>query len=130
LTKEGIRFVNRQSGSGTRVWLDAQLNRAGIDPSRIEGYQDEKMTQFEVARAVSKDQADVGLGVETAALSFGLDFQLLTTERYDLVIPAEKWELDTVKILRNWLNSSQVKTEINNLGGYDTAQTGAVTWVS
>jgi molybdate-binding protein/DNA-binding transcriptional regulator YhcF (GntR family) len=130
LTKKGVRFVNRQSGSGTRVWLDAQLNRAGIDPSRIEGYQDEKMTQFEVARTVSKNQADVGLGVETAALSFGLDFQLLTTERYDLVIPAEKWELETIKSLRNWLNSPQAKAEINSLGGYDTAQTGTVTWVS
>ena len=130
LTKKGVRFVNRQQGSGTRVWLDAQINHAGIDPSSIEGYQDEKMTQFEVARAVSKGQADVGLGVETAALSFSLDFELLTTERYDLVIPAEKWELETVKTLRNWLNTSQAKKEIHNLGGYDTAQTGTVTWVS
>lgn len=130
LPQKGIRFVNRQQGSGTRVWLDAQLHHAGIAPSRIEGYQDEKMTQFEVARAVSKSQADVGLGVETAALSYGLDFHLLTTERYDLVIPAEKWEMETVKALRNWLNTSQAKKEINDLGGYDTTQTGAVTWVS
>jgi putative molybdopterin biosynthesis protein len=130
ITKKGIRFVNRQQGSGTRVWLDAQLNHIGIKPSKIEGYQDEKMTQFEVARAVSKGQADVGLGVETAALSYGLDFQLLTTERYDLVIPYEKWELETVKTLRKWLNTPQAKAEINSLGGYDTTQTGTVTWVS
>jgi molybdate-binding protein/DNA-binding transcriptional regulator YhcF (GntR family) len=130
LTKKGVRFVNRQQGSGTRVWLDAQLNHAGLDPSIIEGYQDEKMTQFEVAREVSKGRADVGLGVETAALSYGLDFQLLTTERYDLVIPVEKWDWETVKTLRNWLNTPQAKAEINNLGGYDTTQTGAETWIS
>jgi molybdate-binding protein/DNA-binding transcriptional regulator YhcF (GntR family) len=130
LTKAGIRFVNRQSGSGTRVWLDAQLHRAGIDPSSITGYQDEKMTHSEVARAISKGQADVGLGVETAALSFGLDFKLLTTERYDLVIPAEKWELTSMQALRQWLETSQAKTSINSLGGYDTSQTGAVKWVS
>jgi putative molybdopterin biosynthesis protein len=47
LAKPGIRFVNRQQGSGTRVWLDAQLHRAGIDTSRIAGYQDEKMTYNE-----------------------------------------------------------------------------------
>lgn len=130
LARAGIRFVNRQPGSGTRVWLDAQLQRAGLDPSAISGYSDEKMTHSEVARAISKGQADVGLGVETAALSFGLDFKLLTTERYDLVIPAETWEMDTVQALKGWLDSPQAKAAIHNLGGYDTTQTGMISWVS
>ncbi len=130
LAQSGIRFVNRQQGSGTRVWLDAQLHRAGIVPSTIVGYQDEKMTHSEVARAVSKGLADVGLGVETATLSFGLDFKLLTTERYDLVIPSEKWELDSVKALREWLETDQAKIAINHLGGYDTSHTGTTVWVS
>jgi molybdate-binding protein/DNA-binding transcriptional regulator YhcF (GntR family) len=130
LAKAGIRFVNRQQGSGTRVWLDAQLHCAGIDPSGIIGYQDEKMTHSDVARAVSKGQADVGLGVETAALSFGLDFLLLTTERYDLVIPSEKWEMASVQALKGWLATPQAKAAINNLGGYETSQTGIMTWVS
>jgi molybdate-binding protein/DNA-binding transcriptional regulator YhcF (GntR family) len=130
LARSGIRFVNRQQGSGTRVWLDAQIHRAGIDPFNISGYQDEKMTHSEVARAISKEQADVGLGVETAALSFGLDFKLLTTERYDLVIPSEKWELESVQALKRWLDTSQAKAAINNMGGYDTKETGVITWVS
>jgi molybdate-binding protein/DNA-binding transcriptional regulator YhcF (GntR family) len=130
LAQPGIRFINRQQGSGTRVWLDAQLHRAGINPSSIIGYHDEKMTHSEVARAIGKGQADLGLGVETAALSFDLDFKLLTTERYDLVIPFEKWELESVQVLRAWLDTSQAKAAINNLGGYDTSQTGAITWVS
>jgi len=130
LTKKGVRFVNRQQGSGTRVWLDAQLRRAGIDPGSIEGYSNEKMTHSDVARAISKGQADVGLGVETAALSFGLDFQLLTTERYDLVIPAENWDHEACQALYAWLNTAQARAAIYNLGGYDTAGTGAVRWVS
>jgi putative molybdopterin biosynthesis protein len=130
LARRGVRFINRQQGSGTRVWLDAQLHRLDINPSDIVGYQDEKMTQFEVAHTVSKGQADVGLGVETAALSFGLDFKMLTTERYDLVIPAEKWELDSVQALKLLLETDQTKVTINNLGGYATSQTGTVTWVS
>lgn len=130
LAQAGIRFVNRQQGSGTRVWLDAQLHRLGIALSSISGYQDEKMTHSEVARAISNRQADVGLGVETAALSFGLDFQLLTTERYDLVIPTEKWELESVQALKRWLDTAQAKAAITNMGGYDTRETGSVTWVS
>ena len=68
--------------------------------------------------------------METAALSFGLDFILLATERYDLVIPSEKWELEAVQALKSWLDTDQAKTAINNLGGYDTTATGAVRWVS
>ncbi|MEW6402281.1 MAG: substrate-binding domain-containing protein [Chloroflexota bacterium] len=130
LTKPGIHFINRQQGSGTRVWLDAQLHRAEIEPSQISGYRDERMTHSEVARSISRGEANVGLGVQTAALSFGLDFELLTTERYDLVVHAEKWDLESVQTLHNWLETAQAKAAINNLGGYDTAQTGMVTWVS
>lgn len=130
ISRTNLRFVNRQQGSGTRIWLDAQLARAGINPTTVNGYTDEKKTHSEVARAISKGQADVGLGVETAALSFGLDFKFLTTERYDLVIPSDKWEMDSIQALRDWINSSQAKEAINNLGGYDTSATGTVTWVN
>lgn len=129
LNKAEVRFVNRQPGSGTRVWLDAQLHALGMDPSCINGYEDEKMTHYEVARAVSRHLANAGLGVETAASSFGLDFQLLTTERYDLVIPADKWELDSVQALKRLLESEQAKSAIANLGGYQTDQTGQVDWI-
>jgi putative molybdopterin biosynthesis protein len=130
LTKPDVHFANRQQGSGTRVWLDAQLRSLKINPANISSFDEEKMTHSDVARAISKGQANAGIGVETAALSFGLDFKLLTTERYDLIIPAEKWELESVRTLKNWLNTKQAKSAINNLGGYDTAQTGTVTWVS
>lgn len=130
LAKSGVRFVNRQPGSGTRVWLDAQLHRGGIDPASIAGFADERMTHSEVARAVSKGQADVGLGVETAALAFGLDFVQLTTERYDLVIPAEKWKMEAIQALRRWLDTPQAKAAIHHLGGYDVTATGTLSWVS
>ena len=130
LSNPGVRFVNRQQGSGTRVWLDAQLHRQGIDPKAISGYSNEKMTHSEVARSIQNDQANIGLGVETAALTFGLDFKLLTTERYDLVIPAENWELASIRSLRDWLSSPDAKTAIANLGGYETGQTASVRWIS
>ena len=130
LTKGGARFVNRQQGSGTRVWLDAQLSRAGIDPGQIRGVENEKMTHSELANSISKGLADVGLGVETAAISFGLDYQHLTTERYDLVIPADKWELESVQALTRWLQTAEAKESISSLGGYETEETGSVRWFS
>ena len=44
LVKPGVVFVNRQMGSGTRVWLDAKLTGLRIETSRINGYNNEKNT--------------------------------------------------------------------------------------
>lgn len=130
LTKVGVRIVNRQQGSGTRVWLDAQMRRAGINPSNIAGYDDEKMTHSDVALAISNGSANIGLGVESAALAFGLGFKKLVTERYDLVIPADKWEMESIQALKRWLIMPQSKSAISSLGGYDTHQTGKITWIT
>lgn len=124
-----LRFINRQQGAGTRVWLDAQLRRLGIDHALIVGYGGEVATHGEVASAVAEGRADAGLGVETAALSYGLDFVPLTTERYDLVVPDEIWPSEPVQALVAWLASTAAREAIGGLGGYETGQTGAVSWI-
>jgi molybdate-binding protein/DNA-binding transcriptional regulator YhcF (GntR family) len=129
LGQSGVRFVNRQPGSGTRVWLDAQLRQRKIDPHQIEGFEQELPTHSEVARAVAEKRADVGLGIQTAALSFELDFEFLTTERYDLAVPAEGWTASPTKALQEWLCSPKAKSILKKMGGYDTSETGKVTWV-
>jgi len=86
-------------------------------------------THADVARASTSRRADVGLGVETAALTYGLDFIPLTTERYDLAIPAEVWRSEAVQALAGWLDSDEAKTVLNDLGGYETQATGQVEWV-
>lgn len=125
----GLQFINRQSGSGSRVWLDASLRQAGIEPVQINGYQDAKMTHSEVADAIAKGKADVGLGLEASARSYSLDFVLLTRERYDLVIPQNTFESEPIQALLNWLNGAKVKEGIQDLGGYDTSKTGQIEWV-
>jgi putative molybdopterin biosynthesis protein len=129
LLSPSLRFVNRQSGSGSRVWLDANLRRAGIDAKQIAGYQDEKMTHSEVADAISIGQADVGLGLEASARSYALDFVLLTSERYDLVMPLNIFETEPIQALVTWLGGSIAKESIQNLGGYETSTTGQIEWV-
>ncbi len=50
LAGAGVRLVNRQAGSGTRVWLDAQLKALGIQPESLEGYEREVLTHHERRR--------------------------------------------------------------------------------
>jgi molybdate-binding protein/DNA-binding transcriptional regulator YhcF (GntR family) len=125
----GLRFVNRQRGAGTRVWLDAHLHRLGVAPQELPGYEQEKCTHSEVAQTIAEGQADVGLGVEAAALAFGLQFVPLTLERYDLVIPAPVWESAPIQALTGWLATEAAKAEMIALGGYDLRETGRVQWV-
>ena len=129
LAAGGLRFANRQPGSGTRVWLDAKLAELAIDPARIAGYDYTFATHTAVAQAVAAGQADAGLGVETAALAFGLHFQHLARERYDLVIPEPCWASGGVQAMAQWLASDSGQRTVSALGGYDTAETGSLRWV-
>jgi molybdate-binding protein/DNA-binding transcriptional regulator YhcF (GntR family) len=129
LTRPGLRFVNRQSGSGTRVWLDIALRKAGIESSHVSGYQTEKLTHSAVAQAVAEGAADAGIGLEGAARSYGLDFLFLTHERYDLVALQSVMETPPMEALGEWLKASSTRQLIESLGGYDTSSTGQVEWV-
>lgn len=82
LAREGLRFVNRQSGSGTRMLLDALLKNEDVDPAAINGYRHEEFTHSAVAALLGSGAADVGFGVEAAAARFDLAFVPLATETY------------------------------------------------
>ncbi len=129
LARPGLRYVNRQSGSGTRVWLDAALMRLELAPQQIEGYADEKATHAEVARAIAEGLADFGLGLEAAAVAFRLDFIFLVQESYDLVFPAEALEREQLRSLVDWLSTDLAHLQLGALVGYNTSQTGALQWV-
>jgi putative molybdopterin biosynthesis protein len=124
LARPGVQFINRQQGSGTRVWLDAQLRRLSIDPRQIAGFKDERMTHSAVARAVAEGKADAGLGLETAAQAYGLSFVFLNLERYDLVMLAETARQSPVQQFVGWLASAEGKQFVDQRVGYDSQVSG------
>lgn len=126
LPRPGVRFVNRQTGSGTRVWLDANLARLKIDVAQIQGYTDERQTHSDVARAIAEGEAAAGLGLKQSAMAYSLDFILLARERYDLVFMAENADRPVFKALREWLASAEAKAAFSALGGYEVEDTGRV----
>lgn len=84
LTKKGVRYVNRQPGSGTRLWFDRMLAEAGLSPARIHGYEVEEFTHQAVAAMIACGAGDVGLGARAAAERLGLDFLSVGWEAYYL----------------------------------------------
>lgn len=126
LTRPEVTFVNRQRGAGTRVLLDYNLDKIGIDSSRIRGYNQEEYTHLAVAAAVASGRADCGLGIAAAAQALGLDFIPLFSERYDLVIPLAYCRSDLLQPLFAVLEESAFRQTVAALPGYDTSLMGTL----
>lgn len=126
LTRDDVAFVNRQAGSGTRVLLDHHLQRLGIDPRAVRGYEVEEYTHMAAAVQVAAGRADAGLGILAAARALGLDFVPVATERYDLCIPEGFLDDLRVRALLDILQQADFREAVRALGGYHVEQMGRV----
>jgi len=128
LARPDIRFINRQSGSGTRFLLDLLLRKDGVDPAKVHGYEQCELTHAAVAAYVASGMADVGFGVETPARHFKLDFVPVQTERYFLLCEEKALEAPAVREMLAIVRSDDFKATVNRLPGYQASdQTGMVT---
>jgi putative molybdopterin biosynthesis protein len=124
LGDDGVRIINRNRGSGTRLWLDHQLALLSLPPLSLHGYEREVRTHTALAEAISTGKADAGLGAESAARKFGLDFIPLFQERFDLVMPHEQMAAQHLRPLFDILTSLRFRSLVEGLGGYQTEHTG------
>jgi putative molybdopterin biosynthesis protein len=126
LGRAKLRIINRQPGSGTRIYLDQELARAKLNGKKISGYESEVTTHFEVALRILRGDADTGLATRTTAQSLGLDFISLTRERFDVVIPKERFFSSGIQVLLGVLGSREFRQRVDALGGYDTTGSGRI----
>jgi putative molybdopterin biosynthesis protein len=124
LGRRGVRFINREQGSGSRQLLDEELAKAGLDAGKVTGYQRIATGHLEAASGVANGTADCCLASLAAARSLGLDMTPLSTERFDLVMRTESLQLPAVKALADALNWSAFRLRLQDVAGYDTRQTG------
>jgi len=122
LSQEDVTFINRNPGSGTRLWLDMELAGHNLPIELIGGYGNFVSTHTACARAVQAGEADAALGIQAAAYEAQVDFIPLFEERYDLVIPAEYSTL--VQPLLDYLQTASFRKELNLLTGYNPAHSG------
>ncbi len=127
LVREDIIFVNRQSGSGTRLLLDKHLKDLGINPQNIKGYEREEYTHMSVASAVLTGIADTGLAIYSSAKALGLDFIPVADERYDIAIPTEYIDLEMIQAFLNIIRfDKEFRQIVLSLEGYDIKDMGKV----
>jgi len=115
LTRPGVRFIHRQSGSGGR-------GAPRADES--------------VAAAVSDGRADAGFGLRADATRYKLAFVPLAMERYFFACAKSALRGPALKTLLEVLGSPRFASSVKRLPGYDSSQSAqvepldaALTWV-
>jgi molybdate-binding protein len=125
LVRRGVRFINREGGSGSRGLLDKLMANAGVPASKVQGYDRIAFGHLPAAFHVVSGEADVCLATRSAAQTFGLDFVPLHSARYDLVMRKRTGDLPSVKAFLDVLQRTTLRRKLEVLAGYDTSQTGA-----
>lgn len=128
LAQPGVRFVNRQPGSGTRLCLDFLLSQQGVTPGSIHGYTHEEFTHAAVAATVASGMADAAFGIEAAAREQNLDFVPLVNEHYYLAARANALQKPGTRALLDYLDSRGFRRLVNSLAGYRSV--AALQWVN
>lgn len=126
IAKNGVRYVNRQKGSGTRVLMDYLCEQYAVNVSDIYGYEREELTHTSVAAQIANGSADAGMGIYSAAQLYDLDFLPICIEEYDLIIPDHAWETPVVQQLIATLKSSAFREKMLAMGGYTVDHPGEI----
>ena len=126
IAQDGVRYVNRQKGSGTRILTDYLCKQADLDVDKIYGYDREELTHNSVAVQIASGSADAGMGIYSAAKLYDLDFIPICIEEYDLLIPDHAWDTPQVQQMVAVLKSDAFKEKILAMGGYTVENPGEV----
>ncbi|HHX86683.1 MAG TPA: molybdopterin biosynthesis protein [Firmicutes bacterium] len=126
LANNRLDFVNRQKGAGTRLLFDYLLSKHELAATQISGYQREEHTHLNVAAAVAAGTARAGLGILSAARSFGLDFVPVAEERYDLLMTEDFYRSPTGKLLLETITAPSFQADVDKLGDYSMREAGKI----
>jgi putative molybdopterin biosynthesis protein len=122
LARPGVRFVNREAGSGVRQWLDLRLKRLGLAPEAITGYANEVLSHEAVAAAIGAGRADAGIGIAASARAQGLDFVPLFEEPYEIALPQNAVNDARLAPFFDLINSGEFRAAVRRLDGYVVPQ--------
>lgn len=126
LQRQGVQFVNRQAGSGTRILFDELLSFHQVRGIAIQGYRSEEPTHLSVAATVAAGMAHCGFGLRAAAARFHLDFVPLLVEQYFIVCRKPMLDSPAAQAIIDALRSDDFRRQAAALPGYSAADSGQI----
>ena len=120
------RFINTRRETPSRTVLDALLSSEGIDPSQVNGYEQEVHSPHAVAAAIRDGFADAGICTSAIASSYGFRFVPIAREDYELVLWRAVLADPRIGKLVTIIRSPAFCQALEKTGGYDTSLTGTI----
>ncbi len=124
LGQSGIKIANRPGGTGTRLLLDLELEKACIKGEQIEGYNHEFRSHLDVGLEVLSGRADAAPAIRPIAYLLGLGFIPIRWERYDLLISKDRFFEQGVQLFLGLLHEHSFRNLARELEGYDLSLCG------
>jgi putative molybdopterin biosynthesis protein len=125
MARPEIRFVNRESGSGSRALAELRLAELGIPAQEVPGFLETAAAGHDaVGSAIASGAANAGVAIRAAGAGRGLAAIPLAEEPYELVIPSHFLELPAVEALLGVLRRPELRRQVEALGGYDASAMG------
>ena len=124
LAQPDTTIVNRPLGTGTRLLLDRELEKAGIRGEKLNGYAHEVHRHLDVGLEILSGRADAGPAIRAVASLLDIDFIPLRWERYDLMVSKERFFDEGVQRFLSLLLDPQFRQIADALEGYDISMSG------
>jgi putative molybdopterin biosynthesis protein len=122
----GAQMAVRQPGAGAQMLLEVLLARAGAAPKDLHRLEPACLTGPDLAAAIGAGRADCGVATRAAAKAAGLDFVLLLSESFDLLMRQRSYFRPSIRALVGLLGQKRLKQRAAELTGYDTAPSGQI----
>ncbi len=125
LTRADVRMINREKGSGIRIFIDEMCKKLDLDTDKLNGYEDIAASHMIAATNVLRGSADVAIGNEKVARQMdGIQFIPLKQESYDIVFRKKDLKRKEFQDLLDIIRSEEFKKEAEVMSGYDISEMG------
>jgi putative molybdopterin biosynthesis protein len=124
LARKGIRIVNRSLSTGTRLLLDRELKKAGVNAGKVLGYENEMPRHLDVGLEILAGRADAGPAIRPVASLLGLDFVPIRWERFDFLISKERFFDQGIQAFLALLHEEPFRRMAESYKGYKVSDSG------
>ena len=102
------------------------VKRLQISPFKIDGYEREVFTHFEVGLSILTKEADVGIATIAVSKLLGLPFLPIVRESFDMLLDQSTFFNKGIQTFIEVLNSPAFRKRVEKVGNYDFSNSGKI----